>query len=213
MSPSSKLKDSRSTLVDAYIAKAAPFAQPILWHVRELVHKAAPGVEEVIKWSRPFFMYRGIILGNMSAFKAHCSFGLWGEEITAKMRADGATSNEGMGTFGRLETLKDLPGDKKLLAYIQQAVAAIDEGTRTKSYTRPPRVAKPELDVPADLAAALKKNKAAQKVFDAFAPSHQREYIAWITEAKREETRASRVTQTVDWLAEGKRRNWKYENC
>jgi len=213
MSPSPNLKDSRSTLVDAYIAKAAPFAQPILWHVRELVHKAAPGVEEVIKWSRPFFMYRGIILGNMSAFKAHCSFGLWDGNLIAKMRADGVVSDEGMGTFGRLETLKDLPSDKKLIAYIQQAVAAIDEGTRTKNYSRPPRVAKPELDVPADLTAALKKNKAAQKTFDAFAPSHRREYIAWITEAKREETRASRVTQTVDWLAEGKRRNWKYENC
>jgi hypothetical protein len=213
MGPSSKLKDSRSTLVDAYIAKAAPFAQPILWHVRELVHKAAPGVEEVIKWSRPFFMYRGIILGNMSAFKAHCSFGLWDGKLIAKMRADGVVSDEGMGTFGRLETLKDLPDDKKLLAYIKQATAAIDDGTRTKNYTRPPRAAKPELEVPADLAAALKKNKAAQKAFDAFAPSHRREYIAWITEAKRDETRASRVTQTVDWLAEGKRRNWKYENC
>src|SRR5580692_1499649 len=104
MSPSSKLKDTRSTLVDAYIGKAAPFAQPILWHLRELVHKAAPGVEEAMKWSMPFFVYRGIILGNMAAFKAHCSFGLWGEEITAKMRADGAASSEGMGTLGRLET-------------------------------------------------------------------------------------------------------------
>src|ERR1700735_2950879 len=209
MSPSSKLKDSRSTFVDAYIAKAAPFAQPILWHVRELVHKAAPGVEEEMKWSRPFFMYRGIILGNMSAFKAHCSFGLWDGKLIAKMRADGVVSDEGMGTFGRLETLKDLPDDKKLRAYIQQAVAAIDDGTRTKSYSRPPRVAKPELDVPADLAAAHKKNKAAQKTFDAFAPSHRREYIAWITEAKREETRASRVTQSGDWLAGGTRGKWK----
>jgi hypothetical protein len=213
MSPSATDKDSRSTLVDAYIGKAAPFAQPILWHVRELVHKAVPGIEEVIKWSRPFFMYRGIILGNMSAFKAHCSVGLWGEEITAKMRADGAVSSEGMGTLGKLESVKDLPSDKKLIAYLKYAAAAIDEGTRTKSYTRPTRVAKPELEVPAELVTALKKNKAAQKAFDAFAPSHRREYIQWITEAKREETLASRVTQTVDWLAEGKRRNWKYENC
>jgi len=213
MSPSPKLKDSRSVLVDTYIAKSAPFAQPILWHVRELVHKAVPRAEEVIKWSRPFFMYNGIILGNMSAFKEHCSVGLWGEEITAKLRGDGIASNEGMGTFGRLESVKDLPGDKKLIAYLKQAAAAIDSGTRTKNYSRPQRVAKPELEVPAELAAALKKNKAAQKVFDEFAPSHRREYIEWVADAKRDETRAKRVEQTIEWLTEGKRRNWKYESC
>jgi hypothetical protein len=214
MGPSPALEDSRSTLVDAYIGKAAPFAQPILWHVRELIHKAVPGVEEVMKWSRPFFMYRGIILANMAAFKQHCSVGLWGEEITAQLRADGLASDEGMGTFGRLESLKDLPSDKKILAYIKQAAAVLDDGTRTKNYSRPPRrVAKPEVEIPGELTAALKKNKAALKTFDSFAPSHRREYIEWVAEAKRDETRAKRVAQSVDWLAEGKRRNWKYENC
>ena len=214
MSPASKAMSSYSPAVDAYIAKAAPFAQPILWHVRELVHQAAPGVEETIKWSMPFFMYRGIILGNMSAFKAHCSLGLWGREIAAKVRVDGATPGGAMGTFGRLESLKDLPSDAKLIAYLKKAAKAIDEGTRTKSIERPAqRVAKPEVEVPAELRAALKKNKAAQKVFDGFAPSHRREYIEWVAGAKRDETRAKRVTQTVDWLVEGKRRNWQYENC
>jgi uncharacterized protein YdeI (YjbR/CyaY-like superfamily) len=214
MGASAKVKSSYSPLVDAYIAKAAPFAQPILWHVRELIHKAVPEVDEGMKWSRPFFTYRGIILGNVSAFKEHCSVGLWGEEIAAKLRAEGIASSEAMGTFGRIATLKDLPNDKKLMGYIKQAAAVIDDGTRTKSISRPPqRVAKPELEVPDDLAAALKQNKVAQTKFDEFAPSHRREYIDWITSAKRDETRAKRLTQTIHWLAEGKRRNWQYENC
>jgi uncharacterized protein YdeI (YjbR/CyaY-like superfamily) len=218
MSASAAVKDtradSRSTLVDAYIGKAKPFAQPILWHVRELLHMSVPGVEEEMKWSRPFFVYRGIILGNISAFKEHCSMGLWGEEITAKLRAEGLVSSEAMGSFGRLTSVKDLPADKKLAAYFKFAAKAIDDGSRTKSIERPvQRVAKPELDVPEELTVALKKNKVAQKVFEGFAPSHRRDYIEWIVDAKRDETRAKRVTQTVDWLAEGKRRNWKYENC
>ncbi len=222
MSPSSANKGASSsmkqgelsTVVDHYIGKSSAFAQPILWHLRELVHKAVPGVDETMKWSRPFFMYRGIILGNISAFKEHCSFGLWGADIAAQLRADGINSAEGMGTFGKIRTLKDLPSDKQMLKYIKQAVSLLDDGTRTKSIERKPqRVAKAELVTPPELVAALKKNKAAEKVFAAFAPSHRKEYIEWITEAKRDETRAKRVTQTVDWLAEGKRRNWKYENC
>lgn len=212
MIPSTKTKSVRSPLVDAYIAKAAPFAQPILTHVRELVHKAVPGVEEAIKWSHPFFMYGGIILGNMAAFKQHCAVGFWDKKVAGTLGASGK-SNEAMGTFGRVETLDDLPSDKELIAYFKQAAAAIDAGTRTKSYTRPQRVAKAEAAVPVELVAALKKNKAAQKSFDAFAPSNRREYIDWIADAKRDETRAKRVAQTVAWLVEGKRRNWKYEEC
>jgi hypothetical protein len=213
MSPAPKSKDTRSTLVDAYIARSAPFAQPILWHLRELVHKAVPGAEETMKWSMPFFMYNEIILGNIAAFKQHCSFGIWGDEITAKMRADGVVSGDGMGSIGKITTRKDLPADKQIIAYLKQAAASIDAGTRTKNYSRPPRAAKPKLAVPSDLTAALKKNKPAQKTFDAFAPSHRREYIEWIVDAKREETRARRIGEAIEWMSEGKRRNWKYENC
>ncbi len=210
----SKMSSKMSIKVDAYIGKSAEFAQPILWHLRELVHKAVPEVEETIKWSRPFFMYRGIILGNLSAFTAHCSFGLWGEQIAAQLQADGIDSADGMGTFGKIRTLKDLPGDKQLLKYIKQAAALLDDGTRTKSIDRKPqRVAKTELAVPAELTSALKKNKAAEKVFADFPPSCRKEYIDWITEAKRDETKMKRVEQAVTWMAEGKRRHWKYENC
>ncbi len=207
-----------SAAVDKYIENKAPFAQAILRHVRELIHQAVPEVEETIKWSMPFFVYRGIILANISGFKQHCNVGLWGKEITAALREEGTVSGESMGSFGRIEDLKDLPSDAKLLDYFRCAAAAIDSGQRTKSIERPSRttaerVAKPEQMVPAELAAALKKNQAAQKVFDGFAPSHRREYIDWIDQAKREATRLQRVTQTVGMLAEGKRRNWKYENC
>jgi len=202
--------------VDAYIAKAAPFAQPILRHLREVVHEGAPGVVEQMKWSRPFFVYPGangeVILGNISAFKQHCSFGLWGTEIAEKLRADGVASSEGMGTFGKIASIDDLPSRAKLVGYVKLAAQKIDTGERTKAWSRP-RVAKAEPEVPVELAAALRKNKAAAKVFASKGPGCRREYCAWIAEAKREETRARRVAQAVEWIAEGKGLNWKYEKA
>lgn len=206
----------RSPQVDAYIAKAAPFAQPILRHLREVVHEGAPGVIEGMKWSHAFFMVQGpageVILGNMAAFKAHCSFGLWGKEITEKLRADGVASGSNMGSFGKIASLGDLPPRAKLVKYVKQVAKSITTGERTKAWSRP-KVAKAEAEVPAELAAALKKNKAAATVFAAKGPGWRREYCAWIAGAKREETRAKRVTDAVAWIAEGKGLNWKYETC
>ena len=116
-----------------------PFAQPILIHVRELLHQAVPELEEAMKWSRPFFLHQGIILGNISAFKQHCTVGLWGKEMTRQLQADGIPSSDSMGTFGRIEKLQDLPADKVLLRYFKQAAAAINTGARTKSIDRPPQ--------------------------------------------------------------------------
>jgi uncharacterized protein YdeI (YjbR/CyaY-like superfamily) len=202
--------------VDAYIAKAAPFAQPILRHLREVVHEGAPGVLEQMKWSRPFFVCAGangeVILGNISAFKEHCSFGLWGTEIAEKLRADGVASSEGMGTFGKITSLDDLPSRSKMVSYVKEAAKQIATGERTKAWTRP-RVAKAEPEIPAELAEALSKNKAAAKLFAAKGPGCRREYCAWIAGAKREETRAKRVAQAVTWIAEGKLLNWKYEKA
>ncbi len=203
--------------VDAYIAKAAPFAQPVLEHLRQLIHEGAPGVVEGLKWSMPFFDYEGpggkrVILANMAAFKAHCIFGLWGAELAKEMRADGVVVGGSMGSFGKITSIKDLPPKKQLLAYVREAARKIAEGERVVSYTRPPnRVAKAEVPVPEALAAALKKNKAAAKQFEAMAPSCRREYSEWIADAKRDETREKRVEQAVTWIAEGKNRNWKYE--
>lgn len=204
-----------NVLVDAYIAKAAPFAQPVLEHLRQVLHEGAPGVVETTKWSMPFFEYAGpsgkpVILANMAAFKAHCSFGLWGAELAKEMRVDGVVAGGSMGSFGKLVSVKDLPPKKQLVGYVREAARRIAEGERTKAWSRP-KVVKAEVPVPAALSAALKKNKTASKQFEAMSPSCRREYSEWIAEAKREETQEKRVAQAVEWIAEGKGRNWRYE--
>ena len=197
-----------------YIASAAPFAQPVLTHLRELIHKTLPDVEEAVKWGRPFFMYRGLMLCNMAAFKQHCSFGLWGKEAAADLRSDGLYDRKAMGVLGKLTSVKDLPSDREFIKYLRTAASEIETGTRTKNYSRPkPSTPKPPPEVPASLAAALEKNKAAAAQFAAMPPGSQREYCEWIAESKRDETREKRVATAIEWIAEGKRRNWKYENC
>lgn len=209
--PVSNASTSTMQAVDAYISSAADFAQPILRYLREAVHEAAPGVVEEMKWSRPFFVYQGVILANMSAFKQHCTFGLWGAEAEQTLRADGVAASGSMGSLGRIVSLHDLPPRKKLVACIRGASKAIDKRERTKAWSRP-RVAKPEAEIPLDLAAALQRNKAALKVFEAKGAGWRREYCVWIADAKRPETRAKRVATAIDWIAEGKGRNWKYES-
>jgi uncharacterized protein YdeI (YjbR/CyaY-like superfamily) len=206
-----KSANSFDPRVDAYINKSAAFAQPILTHIRELVHKSVPDIEESIKWSMPFFTYKGQMFGNIAAFKAHCSFGLFGGAMKAYLEEQGIAKNGNMGAMGKITTLKDLPPNKILTAYCKQAAAFIDDGAKT--MTRPKKAAKPAPETPAELAAALKKNKAATKVWNDFAPGSQREYAEWITEAKRSETKEKRIAQAIEWIAEGKQRNWKYQNC
>ena len=216
MSPTNIATDNFDPRIDAYINKAKPFAQPILEHLRELVHKACPKVEETIKWSRPFFEYKGAILGNMSAFKEHCSFGFWGEEIGAVLREANVVQDGGMGSLGRITAVKDLPSNKEMLAFLKQATAFIDNGTYTSpiaARNKVVKVPKPQLETPAEFSQALKANKKAAAVFAAFSPSCKREYIEWITEAKRPETRDKRIAQSIEQIAENKQRNWKYQNC
>jgi uncharacterized protein YdeI (YjbR/CyaY-like superfamily) len=202
--------------VDAYIEKAQPFAQAILDHLRKLMHKANPDVEEAIKWGHPFFLYRGTILGHMAAFKQHCSFGFWGEEIGATLRDAKVVQDGGMGSLGKITSVKDLPSEKEMLGWIRQSSALIDSGEHTSIMAARNKVVKaPKAapKAPPEFAAALKKNKKASAVFEAFSPSCKREYVEWIAEAKREETRDKRIAQAVEWIAEGKQRNWKYQNC
>jgi uncharacterized protein YdeI (YjbR/CyaY-like superfamily) len=194
--------------IDAYIAKAAPFARPILSHLRKLVHQGCPEVEETIRWGMPSFTHKGILCG-MAAFKAHATFGLWKGSLILDSKSRRA--DEAMGNFGRLRSLKDLPSDKTLLGYIRKAVALNESGVKTaaraKTKTRRP------LRVPEDLKAALKNNRKAQAVFDGFSHSHKKEYVEWLTTAKQETTRQRRLAQAIAWIAEGKIRNWKYEKC
>ncbi len=197
----------RDPRVDAYIKKAPPFAQPILTHIRGLVHEACPEVEETLKWSMPTFMYHGIICG-MAAFKAHATFGFWKASLI--LDKNGNKAEEAHGQFGRLTSVKDLPPKAVMKGYVKQAMKLNAEGT---AVAKPRKAPKPPAKEPAYLVAALKKNAKAQKVWAGFAPSHKREYIDWLTEAKTDETRQRRLDQTIEWVAEGKQRNWKYMNC
>ncbi|MCE9583123.1 MAG: YdeI/OmpD-associated family protein [Planctomycetes bacterium] len=199
---------SDSSKVDAYIAKAAPFAQPILKRVRAAVHKGCPGIEERLKWGVPSFEKNGMVCG-MAAFKAHATFGFWREK---QMKDPAGILGRHDGMMGsRYTDVKELPSDAVIAAYVKEAVALNEAGT--KSPISRPKTKKPEAKVPPDLAAALMKNAKARSAFEGFPPSHRREYVEWITEAKREETRTRRVAQAIAMMAEGKSRNWKYANC
>lgn len=205
---------SLNSKVDAYFGNAKPFAQPILSHLREVIHKGCPGVVETIKWSRPFFEYKGVILFSISAFKEHCAVGFWGAEIAEILKEAGVLKSGGMGTFGRITTLEDLPSDTLMLGWIRQAAAFVDSGEHTSpivARNRLVKAPKPEVETTAEFTAALQKNKAAARVFDAFSHSCKREYIEWIADAKRAETREKRIASAIEWLAEGKQRNWKYQ--
>jgi uncharacterized protein YdeI (YjbR/CyaY-like superfamily) len=202
--------------MDAYIAKSQPFAQPILSHLRKLLHKGCPDIEETIKWSHPFFEYRGAILCHMAAFKNHCSFGFWGEEIGAVLRKAHAVQDGAMGSLGKIASMQDLPSDKAMLGWIREASRFIESGNYTSPVAARRKVVKaprPAREAPAEFSTALKKNKKAATVFAAFSPSCKREYVEWISEAKRPETRENRIKTAVEWIAEGKQRNWKYQNC
>ena len=195
----------RDPRVDAYIAKAASFAQPILVHLREVIHSASSDIDEDMKWSFPHFMHKGMIAG-MASFKGHCAFGFWkGSLIVDKA----GQSTEAMGQFGRITSVKDLPSKKTLAGYVKQAIKLNAEGIPSPTRSKP-KPKKTPLTVPKDLAAALKANKKALATFDGFPPSAQREYVDWITEAKTDATRARRLATAVDWMSEGKRRMWKY---
>ena len=180
-------------------------------HLRKLVHEACPDAEETLKWSMPAFVYRGKILCGMAAFKGHCTFGFWHVGMEAELGPDGDQADTAMGSFGRITSLDELPSDRVMLRYIRKAVALNDSDAPARP--RPKTGLAAPLIVPGDLARALKTNKAAAATFEKFSPSRRKEYIEWITEAKRDETRQRRLAAALEWLAEGKSRNWKYENC
>jgi uncharacterized protein YdeI (YjbR/CyaY-like superfamily) len=207
-------KDPR---IDAYIAKSADFAKPILKRLRALVHKGCPDVVEMVKWGMPSFEYppKSILCG-FAAFKQHAVFGFWKSAI---LFGDGKEAREvreklNWGAPGRdpvparLTSIGDLPSDAVMIRLVKQAAALNEQGVKLPAK---PKTKKPPPRAPADLAAALRKAKGAAAKFKAFSPSHQREYIEWITEAKADETRSRRIAQAVEWIAEGKSRNWKYE--
>ena len=195
--------------IDAYIAKSADFAKPILNHLRKLIHEACPDVEERVKWSMPHFDYKKSPLCHMAAFKQHAAFGFWKASLMKdKTLLETAQSETAMGHLGKITSLKDLPSDKKIIAWIKEAMKLNDEGIKLSTKNT---VAKKETATPEFFIKAIKKNKKAFITFESFSPSAKREYVDWVTSAKTEETKISRLTQAVEWMAEGKKRNWKYE--
>lgn len=198
--------------IDAYIEKSADFAKPILNHLREIIHTTCPDVEETWKWSFPNFDYSGSTMLSMAAFKAHCSFGFW----KAALMPDPDNILEiaeraAMGQLGKITSLKDLPKDSVLKKYIKAAMKLNEEGVKRPAASKVTTEEKEALQAPADFAALLKKNKAADKVFSEFSYSNKKEYITWIEEAKTEATRTKRINEAVEWIAEGKTRHWKYK--
>jgi uncharacterized protein YdeI (YjbR/CyaY-like superfamily) len=194
--------------IDAYIAKAAPFAQPILQHLRALVHKACPEVTETIKWGMPYFDYHGILCG-MAAFKQHCAFVLWKANLVSDPhKLLKKQEHAAMGHLGQLTSLQDLPADKILTAYLKEAASLNEHGVKppAKAVTKE----KKELVVPDDLKKALAKNKPAAKTFDGFSYTNKKDYVEWLSAAKTEDTRAKRLHTAIEWMTEGKIRNWKY---
>lgn len=198
--------------IDAFIAAAAPFAQPILRHLRALVHAAVPDLDEAVKWGMPHFIYKGKNLAGMAAFKAHCAFIIHGDGRQGDGQQGDGQQGDALGQFGKITALGDLPPDAELAEKLRGGCARIDAaGTALKPRAATPGEPRAELAMPDDLAAALAQHPAAAATLDGFAPSHRREYLEWITEARRPATRASRIAQAVEWLGEGKKRNWKYQ--
>ena len=196
--------------IDAYLAKSPAYAQPILKHLRSLVHKACPTVEESLKWGMPCFSYKGILCG-MSAFKGHCTFGFWKAALMRdEVLRENARREDSMGNLGRITRLADLPDDAQIIAWIREAMVLNDQGAK---LPRAAKAAKPDIAIPTEFSDALAADAAAQRTFDALSPSCRREYLEWISEAKTAPTRHKRITQSIEWLREGKRRNWKYESC
>ena len=192
---------TRDRRVDAYIKRAAPFARPILKHLRKIVHAGCPDVEETIKWNFPFFEHKGPLC-FMAAFKEHCAFDFWKGSLIFGAKNEGA-----MGSFGRITSINDLPSAKTLAGYVRKAAKLNEAGVKK---LRPRSRAKQKVTVPADLKVALQKNAKARKTFENFSYSHKKEYVKWITDAKREETRERRLRTAIQWLAQGKPQNWKY---
>ena len=188
--------------IDAYIEKAQPFARPILQYLREVVHDASPEIEETIKWGGPFFTYNGPLC-SMAAFKQHCAFGFWKGALVV----DDAPEVEGAGQFGKITKIEDLPAREMLVAYVLRAMELNDSGAVPGRRKAP----KPELEMPADFDSALDANPAARAAFDAFPPSHRREYIEWIIDARRDDTRRRRIEKAVSQIAESRSLNWKYQ--
>jgi uncharacterized protein YdeI (YjbR/CyaY-like superfamily) len=195
--------------IDEYILKSADFAKPVLNHLRSIIHGACPEVKETIKWGFPNFEYAGSILCSMASFKQHCAFTFWLGSLMSdphKILA-GVGEKTSMGQLGQIKTLNDLPADEILTQYVKEAMMLIEKGIKKPVKEN---FSSKEPEIPNYLLSALQQNENALKNFEKLSPSHKKEYLEWITEAKTEATRNKRISTTIEWMLEGKSRNWKY---
>jgi uncharacterized protein YdeI (YjbR/CyaY-like superfamily) len=200
----------RDPRVDAYIAKKAPFAQPILKALREIIHEADPAIEEDIKWGAPAFMHKGIVC-IMAGFKEYVGVNFWKGALIVPSQTRRASDDTGMKQLEKMHTIDELPPKKKIIGYVQIAVKLNEGGVPTPNRGKDaPAKKQGPLRTPPSLAKALARNAKAKATYDGFSPSHKREYVEWISDAKTEETRDRRIEQALGWMAEGKPRNWKY---
>ncbi|MBA2367732.1 MAG: YdeI/OmpD-associated family protein [Candidatus Protochlamydia sp.] len=201
---------TKNTPIDAYIEKSKPFAKPILNYFRKLVHEACPDAEETLKWSAPHFSYKGLFCG-MAAFQEHCAFGFWkGSIMQDRYNVLDKGRENAMGQFGRITSIDDLPEEKIILEYLREAMQLNDLGVKVpKKLKNAPCI----LETLPYLVEALSRNKRAQEHFDRFTPGKKKEYVCWLVDAKQEATREKRLKTAIEWISEGKGRNWKYENC
>ena len=195
--------------IDEYIDRSKEFAKPVLRHIRSLVHQACPDVSETIKWGMPHFEYKGILC-SMAAFKEHCSLTFWkGSLMKDPYDIMDKKREHAMGQFGRIKSKADLPADRILIQYIREAMQLNIDGLKVPSRSQ--REKKKELEVPSWFLSELGKNSKARDCFNKLSAAHKREYLDWIMEAKKEETRQRRLDTTLEWLSQGKSFNWKYE--
>jgi uncharacterized protein YdeI (YjbR/CyaY-like superfamily) len=199
------MKDKR---IDDYIAKAEPFAKPILLHIRAVVHAACPEAEETVKWGMPAFNYRSEMMCSMASFKQHVAFGFWKESLITGLKDAVKNKEYAMGSMGRIGSLADLPSDAVLKKIIREAMRLNEQGIKVKKIVKPTNRM---LEVPDYFTQVLARNKQAQETFEKFSYSNKKEYIEWITTAKSDDIREKRLATAIVWLSEGKPRMWKYQ--
>lgn len=193
--------------IDTYIEKAKPFAQPVLNHLRKIIHQASPLINETIKWGFPHFVYKSTLC-SMASFNSHCAFGFWKSSLMSDPYQLFKEKESAMGSIGRIESLADLPIDKILTEYVLEALKIDESGVKIKKALSIPKA---EIEMPIYFASELAHQPKAKEQFESFSPSHRREYLEWITTAKTEATRLKRIATTIEWLNEGKSLNWKYQ--
>lgn len=199
---------NKNVLIDNYISKSSEFAKPVLNHVRVLIHKVCPEVEEKMKWSFPHFDYKGEMMCSMAAFKNHCAVSFWKASLMEKSQKLLEVKNRtAMGNLGRIMSMDDLPSDKIMISIIKEAMKLNDEGIK---LSKPKSLKKPDVKVPEYFQKKLLKNPKAKQTFESFSPSHKREYVEWIIDAKTEATREKRIASAIEMINEGKQKNWKY---